>query len=144
MAAFGPVEILAEDSPARSGATCARSAVSGWRGARAPGLAPFRAAGARPRIAAAVTPAAQMFYDWAGGLIWLAMPFAAEPGAAAIREAVAAIGGHATLIRADTAVRAAVDVFQPENAAVRALSQRVKESFDPKGLLNPGRLWAGV
>ena len=95
-------------------------------------------------IAAAVTPAAQMFYDWAGGLIWLAMPFAAEPGAAAVREAVAAIGGHATLIRADTALRAAVDVFQPENAAVRALSQRVKESFDPKGLLNPGRLWAGV
>jgi glycolate oxidase FAD binding subunit len=35
-------------------------------------------------------------------------------------------------------------VFQPESAGVRALSQRVKESFDPKGLLNPGRLWAGV
>src|SRR5262249_15306879 len=50
-------------------------------------------------IAAAITPAAQMFYDWAGGLIWVAMPFADEPDAAAIRGAVAAGGGPATPIR---------------------------------------------
>ena len=95
-------------------------------------------------IAAAITPAAQMFYDWAGGLLWVAMPFADEPGAAAIRTAVEAVGGHATLVRAPAAVRAAVDVFEPQEAALRALSKRVKESFDPKGVLNPGRMWAGV
>jgi glycolate oxidase FAD binding subunit len=95
-------------------------------------------------IAAAITPAAQMFYDWAGGLIWVAMPFADEPDAAAIRGAVAAVGGHATLIRAPAAVRAAIDVFAPEEAASHALAKRVKESFDPKGVLNPGRMWAGV
>src|SRR5215831_16886622 len=95
-------------------------------------------------IAAAITPAAQMFYDWAGGLIWVAMPFADEPDAASIRGAVAAVGGHATLIRAPAAVRAAVEVFAPEDPATRALGKRVKESFDPKGVLNPGRMWAGV
>lgn len=95
-------------------------------------------------IAAAITPAAQMFYDWGGGLIWVAMPFADEPGAASIRAAVAGVGGHATLIRAPAAVRAAVDVFEPQEAALRALSKRVKDSFDPKGVLNPGRMWAGV
>ena len=95
-------------------------------------------------IAAAITPAAQMFYDWAGGLLWVAMPFADEPGAAAIRAAVAGVGGHATLIRASAAVRASVDVFEPQEPALRALSKRVKESFDPKGALNPGRMWAGV
>ena len=95
-------------------------------------------------IARAITPAAQMFYDWAGGLVWVAMPFAGEPDAAAIRGAVAAVGGHATLVRAPAAVRASVDVFAPEEAAVRALGKRVKESFDPKGLLNPGRMWAGA
>ena len=42
------------------------------------------------------------------------------------------------------AVRAAVDVFAPEPAGLAALSKRVKESFDPKGVLNPGRMWAGV
>jgi glycolate dehydrogenase FAD-binding subunit len=95
-------------------------------------------------IAAAITPAAQMFYDWAGGLLWVAMPFADEPGTGAIRAAVASVGGHATLVRASAAVRAAVDVFEPQEPALRALSKRVKDSFDPKGVLNPGRMWAGV
>ena len=34
--------------------------------------------------------------------------------------------------------------FEPQEPGVRALSRRVKESFDPKGVLNPGRMWAGV
>jgi glycolate oxidase FAD binding subunit len=41
-------------------------------------------------------------------------------------------------------VRAAVDVFPTQDAALFALTKRVKESFDPKGVLNPGRMWAGV
>jgi len=107
-----------------------------WRISTVPGLG--------HKIAGQITPAAQMFYDWGGGLIWVAMPFADEPDAGAIRRAVASCGGHATLIRAPAAVRAAVDVFEPQGAAVAALSQRVKDSFDPKGVLNPGRMWAGV
>ncbi len=95
-------------------------------------------------VAAAITPAAQMYYDWAGGLIWVAMPYGDEPDAAHIREAVAAVGGHATLVRASASVRAASDVFQPQDAGLAALGKRVKDAFDPKGVLNPGRMTAGV
>ena len=87
---------------------------------------------------------AQMFYDWAGGLIWVALGASDDAGAALVRRAVAATGGHATLIRAPASVRASIDVFAPQDAAVAALTKRVKESFDPKGVLNPGRMWAGV
>lgn len=96
------------------------------------------------RLADLITPAAQMFYDWGGGLVWVAMPFENEADAGSIRGAVAELSGHATLIRAPAAVRAAVDVFQPEGAVVSALNKRVKDSFDPKGVLNPGRMWAGI
>jgi len=96
------------------------------------------------RLVDFITPAAQMFYDWAGGLVWVGMPYEDEADAGSVRTAVAALGGHATLIRAPAAVRAAVDVFQPEEPGVRALSRRIKESFDPRGVLNPGRIWAGV
>lgn len=145
MKPFGAVAILgADDSRAL------------WASVRQ--VKPFAAASTRARplwrlsvppgrgheISAAITPAAQMFYDWAGGLIWVAMPFEDEPGAAGIRAAVAHIGGHATLIRAPAALRASADVFHPEDAGVAALSRRIKESFDPKGVLNPGRMWAGV
>jgi len=145
MKSFGPVSLIEE-----------KESRALWRSIR--NVQPFAAEAARSRplwrisvapgqghkIAAAITPAAQMFYDWAGGLIWVAMPFAAEPDAAAIRGATAALGGHATLVRAPTAVRAAMDVFAPEEPALQALSRRVKESFDPKAVLNPGRMWAGV
>jgi glycolate oxidase FAD binding subunit len=95
-------------------------------------------------IVAQLTPAAQVYYDWGGGLLWIAMPFSDEPDAAAVRKAVAKCGGHATLIRAPASVRAAVNVFQPEDAGVAALNKRVKDAFDPKGVLNPGRMWAGT
>ena len=145
MAPFGPVDILSE---AESRAL--------WHSVRT--VKPFTAEAARTRplwrisvppargheLAAVITPAAQMFYDWAGGLVWVAMPYTQEPDAVAVRGAVAGIGGHATLIRAPAAVRAATEVFAPEAPALAAVARRVKESFDPKGLLNPGRMWAGV
>jgi len=145
MKGFGPVALLEEkDSRAL------------WRSIRQ--VRPFagEASQARPlwrisvppaqghRLVDLITPAAQMFYDWGGGLAWVAMPFEDEPDAGSIRGAAAELGGHATLIRAPAAVRATVDVFEPEEPALAALTRRVKESFDPKGLLNPGRMWAGV
>jgi glycolate oxidase FAD binding subunit len=79
------------------------------------------------------------FLDWAGGLIWLDV---ATEESKIIR---AAIGeGHATLMRAPENIRAQVDVFQPQPEALAALSSRVKNSFDPKGLFNPGRMYRGV
>ncbi|MPZ39555.1 MAG: glycolate oxidase subunit GlcE [Rhizobiales bacterium] len=84
-------------------------------------------------------------YDWAGGLVWLSIPGAGDDaGATAVRRAVAACGGHATLLRAPAALRAAVEPFEPQDAALAALTKRVKESFDPKGAFNPGRIWVGV
>jgi len=84
------------------------------------------------------------FYDWGGGLIWLALPAEGDAGAARIRAAIAPTGGHATLMRAPAALRAAVEVFQPQAPALAALAKRVKESFDPAGRLNPGRMYRGV
>ena len=85
-------------------------------------------------------PAAKAFYDWSGGLIWLALPPSAEADHLLVRAALGATGGHATLIRAPETTRASVPVLQPQSPALAALAARVKESFDPKGLFNPGRV----
>ena len=85
-------------------------------------------------------PAAKAFYDWSGGLVWLALPASDDADHLLVRGALGPAGGHATLIRAPQSVRAAVPVFHPQSAALVALSVRVKESFDPKGLFNPGRM----
>jgi glycolate oxidase FAD binding subunit len=87
---------------------------------------------------------AEMLYDWAGGLVWAALPRSDDAQAPLVHATVAAVGGHATLIRAPAAVRAKVDVFPPEPAALAALTRRVRKGFDPQGVLNAGRMWAGV
>jgi glycolate oxidase FAD binding subunit len=85
-------------------------------------------------------PALKVLYDWSGGLIWLALTASADADHLVVRAALGATGGHATLVRAPQTVREAVPVFQPQSPALAALAQRVKESFDPKGLFNPGRM----
>jgi len=109
-----------------------------WRISTAPGN------GAKVGHAIAVKADVELMYDWAGGLIWAALLPSDDGGAAPVRAAVAAFGGHATLIRAPAAVRAAVAVFEPQEGPLAALTRRVKEGFDPMGVLGPGRMWAGV
>jgi len=90
-------------------------------------------------------PEAEVVYDWAGGLVWLGLPArTSDGGAALLRGALAAFGGHATLLRAEESVRAATPVFQPQAEALQALSLRVKESFDPLHIFNRGRMWAEI
>lgn len=122
-----------------------------WRGIR--DCLPFAGNAALPvwRISVAPTVGHQLvmalrmksaidaFYDWAGGLVWLAMP-GGEPEAGLVRDMLARVGGHATLVRASPEQRRAVPVFQPQPAPLAALSARVKEQFDPKNILNPGRM----
>jgi glycolate oxidase FAD binding subunit len=80
--------------------------------------------------------------DWAGGLLWLAVDDADDAGAARIRQALSKPGGHATLIRGRAELRAAVPVFQPQEPALARLNARVKDSFDPKRILNRDRMYA--
>jgi len=79
-------------------------------------------------------------YDWGGGLIWLALPPKPDAGAALVRARVDAAGGHATLLRASEDARREVDVFHPQPAGLAALGERVRHSFDPKHILNRGRM----
>ena len=98
------------------------------------------------RVVARITAAADAmaYYDWGGGLVWLSLPPSADGGAAIVRDAVAEAGGHATLMRADAGLRGATAVFQPQEAALAGLTRRVKDGFDPRRILNPGRMYAGV
>lgn len=76
----------------------------------------------------------RFIFDWAGGLIWLEVPQGTD--GALIRNAFTS--GHATLIRSTN--KSAQTIFHPQAPALAALSQRVKNSFDPQNILNPGRM----
>jgi glycolate oxidase FAD binding subunit len=73
--------------------------------------------------------------DWGGGLLWIGC---AQADAERVRGALRS--GHALLIKAPPAVRAAHAVFQPLAAPLAAVMARVKAAFDPEARLNPGRM----
>ncbi len=74
--------------------------------------------------------------EWGGALRW----YAGEQEAA--RGAAARLGGHAVLYRAPESLRCREGAFAPLAPAMLALHRRLKKSFDPRGILNPGRLYA--
>jgi glycolate oxidase FAD binding subunit len=104
-------------------------------------VAPSRGAEVAQTIARQVD--ALWFLDWGGGLLWLAVIEPGDAGAAVIRAAVGG-QGHATLVRGSPGLRAAIPVFEPQPGPLAALSRRVKEGFDPRHILNPGRMVEGV
>ncbi|HEY0956228.1 MAG TPA: glycolate oxidase subunit GlcE [Roseateles sp.] len=76
----------------------------------------------------------EQLIEWGGAQRWVVTPL--EP--AAVREAAAAVGGHATLFRAQDK---SPGVFAPLSAPLAAIHRRLKASFDPNGVFNPGRLY---
>jgi glycolate oxidase FAD binding subunit len=144
LAAFGAVEMLQGDASAAV-----------WADIR--DVEPFAAGGARglwPVWRIVCPPASggalgqllvhgsqgDAIYDWGGGLIWLAVPQRPDAAAGPIRQQVEAAGGHAMLIRASEEIRRNIEVFHPQAAGVAALGQRVRHSFDPRIILNRGRM----
>ena len=106
-----------------------------------------------PALAYAVTNAlraefasAEAFYDWGGGLVWFSLEAGEagpDGGASRVRSAMGRAGGHATLVVAPDDVRGATAVFEPLEGALASLTKRVKSGFDPRGVLNPGRMYEG-
>ena len=76
----------------------------------------------------------EQLIEWGGAQRWVVTPM--PP--AGVRDAAAAVGGHATLFRAQDK---GVGVFTPLGAPLAAIHKRLKASFDPHGVFNPGRLY---
>lgn len=139
LAAFGTGQIL-DDTTSWAAWRAIRDAVP----LRAePGDAVWRLSvrpSAGPAAVAAVEAAgARCFLDWGGGLVWVA-------GTPDLHDAICAAAGRGTwtVLRAPEPMRAASNVIPPEQPALAAITRRVKAAMDPRGILNPGRLYAGL
>ena len=106
-----------------------------WRAS----LRPSDAAGA---LAALGATARASLMDHGGGTLWFSTD-PTEAAAGAARAALARFPGHAELIRAPDDLRARADVFAPLSPTLATLTRGVKQSLDPRGLFNPGRMYAG-
>ena len=77
--------------------------------------------------------------DWGGAQRW----FTSNRPAEEVRTALSKEEGSRTLFRAHE--NGHVDTpFEPLSPVVRGLHERIKQAFDPRGILNSGRLYAGI
>lgn len=158
--AFRRDRLLAEiGSDCRTAVLEGEASAGLWRAIRDAG--PFAGLGERAIWRLSVAPArgaeiagtlarsldAAWYLDWGGGLVWAAVGDGEDGGAAAIRAAIRGADGrgtgHATLIRGAYGLRGTVPVFEPTPAPLAALSARVKDGFDPRHILNRGRMVEG-
>ena len=75
--------------------------------------------------------------EWGGALRW----FKGEAPAGTIRKLAQQVGGHATLFRADAALKQSAAVFTPLDPALAKIHQNLKRTFDPHGIFNRGRMY---
>ncbi len=83
-------------------------------------------------------------YEWSGGLIWLETPPSSEASVTELRRVLAEFEADSMLMRAPRSVRSSIEVFHPLPLTKMKLVQAIKKAFDPVGVLNPGRMYAGV
>jgi len=87
-----------------------------------------------PATASTFEPAAESLLDWGGAQRWIRSNLQADN----LRSIAGSAGGHATLFRGGDQ---GAGVFHPLQPPMLALHQRLKQSFDPAGILNPGRMY---
>lgn len=79
----------------------------------------------------------KVLIDWGGAQRWLHSDL---PGKV-IRQRARELGGHATLFRGHDGEE---EVFQPLDPVQLKIHQQLKKSLDPRGIFNPGRLYAAL
>ncbi len=90
-----------------------------------------------PSVAPPLDLPAPMLIEWGGAQRWMR----GDADGARMREVAARAGGHATLFRGGQGQQRSGGVFAPLPPPLMEIHRRLKQSFDPYGVFNPGRLY---
>ena len=83
------------------------------------------------------------FLDWGGALMWIEAFELSEEMFESIRKKVVKHGGYLTMIKNSEYLPYVEEVFTINRDRFN-ISQNIKKSFDPKRILNPGKMYTGI
>ena len=83
------------------------------------------------------------FLDWGGSLIWLQIDEINTKILREIKEIVQKAAGYLTVIKIEEDMKATIDIFTVDPIKYK-MSEKIKKSFDPKRILNPGKMYSGI
>jgi glycolate oxidase FAD binding subunit len=83
------------------------------------------------------------FLDWGGAVIWMEACEISEQKFESIRKKVIKHNGYVSMIKYSVDLPYVEDVFTIDSVRFN-ISQNIKKSFDPKRILNPGKMYTGI
>ena len=85
----------------------------------------------------------QYFIDWGGSLIWVQLDKISSKVLKDIKEIIKTASGYITVIKIEENLKASIDVFTIDPIKYK-ITEKIKKSFDPKRILNPGKMYSGI
>ena len=83
------------------------------------------------------------FLDWGGNLIWLELETISLKILREIKEITQEHSGYFTIIKLEEDLKASADIFTIDPIKYK-ISEKIKKSFDPKRIFNPGKMYSGI
>ncbi len=83
------------------------------------------------------------FIDWGGSLIWLQVDSINSQSLRQIKDIVNKSLGYVTVIKIEENLKAFIDIFTIDPIKYK-ITEKIKKSFDPKRILNPGKMYSGI
>ena len=83
------------------------------------------------------------FLDWGGSLIWVELEKISLKILREIKDITQQHSGYFTIIKVEEDLKASADVFTIDPIKYK-ISEKIKKSFDPKRIFNPGKMYSGI
>ena len=83
------------------------------------------------------------YIDWCGSLFWIEVLEEENIQIKEMKETIINLGGYLTIVKKSESLSSDIDLFTINDTRL-LLSQKIKESFDPKKILNPGKMYRGL
>ena len=83
------------------------------------------------------------YIDWCGSLFWVEVPAKKNMKIKEIKNTTKEFGGYLTIIKTSADYDYEESIFTIDDVRL-IISKKIKESFDPKRILNPGKMYRGV
>ena len=83
------------------------------------------------------------YIDWCGSLFWVEVPAKKNVKIKEIKKTTKEFGGYLTIIKTSADYDYEESIFTIDDVRL-IISKKIKESFDPKRILNPGKMYRGV
>ena len=83
------------------------------------------------------------YIDWCGSIYWIEVQSKKNTKVGEIKNLIKELGGYLTIIKTSDEYNYEETIFTVDDTRL-LISEKIKKSFDPKRIFNPGKMYRGI